>query len=101
MKGDTKDWTDRHDLIIRIASPEVAAKKLGGTRAAVLARRQELGLPVYRLGRRRSKTAKRRWTADEDKLVRTKTIAEVVAKTGRTVGAVKTRRSTLKRRKGR
>jgi hypothetical protein len=33
------------DLVIQIASPEVAAQKLGRTVEAVLARRQELGLP--------------------------------------------------------
>ena len=36
----------RADLVIRIASPEVAAEKLGRTIKEVLARRQELGLPV-------------------------------------------------------
>jgi hypothetical protein len=37
-------WTERHDLVIQIASPEVAAEKLGRTVEAVLARRLELGL---------------------------------------------------------
>src|SRR5438552_2117408 len=43
----TKDaaWTARQDLVVEIASPEVAAEKLGRTVEAVLARRQELGLP--------------------------------------------------------
>jgi hypothetical protein len=40
-----KGWTARQDLVITIASPEVAAEKLGGTVEAVLARRLELGLP--------------------------------------------------------
>jgi hypothetical protein len=35
----------RANLIIEIASPEVAADKLGWTVEAVLARREELGLP--------------------------------------------------------
>jgi hypothetical protein len=38
-------WTERQDLVIQIASPEVAAEKLGRSLAAVLVRRQELGLP--------------------------------------------------------
>jgi hypothetical protein len=38
-------WTARHDLVIRIASPEVAAEKLDRTVEAILARREELGLP--------------------------------------------------------
>jgi hypothetical protein len=38
-------WTERHDLVVQIASPEVAAEKLGRSVAAVLARREELGLP--------------------------------------------------------
>jgi hypothetical protein len=38
-------WTDRHDLLIKVASPEVAAEKLGRTVESVLARRKELGLP--------------------------------------------------------
>jgi hypothetical protein len=38
-------WTAQHDLVIQIASPEVAAEKLGRTVESVLARRQELGLP--------------------------------------------------------
>jgi hypothetical protein len=38
-------WTTRHDLVIQIASPEVAAEKLGRTVESVLARRLELGLP--------------------------------------------------------
>jgi hypothetical protein len=37
-------WTARHDLVIQIASPEVAAEKLGRTVESVLARRLELGL---------------------------------------------------------
>jgi hypothetical protein len=39
------DWTARQDLVVEIASPEVAAEKLGRTVESVLARRQELGLP--------------------------------------------------------
>jgi hypothetical protein len=38
-------WTAQADLVIQIASPEVAAEKLGRTVEAVLARRLELGLP--------------------------------------------------------
>ena len=45
MKLDNAAWTPREDLIVQIASPEVAAEKLGRTVEAVLARRQELGLP--------------------------------------------------------
>ena len=41
MKLDEKTWTERYDPIIRIASPEVAAKKLGCALSVVLARRQE------------------------------------------------------------
>jgi hypothetical protein len=39
------EWTERQDLVVQIASPEVAAEKLGRPLAAVLARRQRLGLP--------------------------------------------------------
>jgi hypothetical protein len=42
---DNGEWTARADLVIQIASPEVAAEKLGRTVESVLARRQELGLP--------------------------------------------------------
>jgi len=42
---DDRAWTEQHDLVIQIASPEVAAEKLGRTVEAVLVRRQELGLP--------------------------------------------------------
>jgi hypothetical protein len=48
MKCESTDnaaWTARTDLVIQIASPEVAAEKLGRTVEAVLARRQQLGLP--------------------------------------------------------
>jgi hypothetical protein len=38
-------WTAQHDLVVQIASPEVAAQKLGRTVESVLARRLELGLP--------------------------------------------------------
>jgi hypothetical protein len=38
-------WTAQHDLVIQVASPEVAAEKLGRTVESVLARRLELGLP--------------------------------------------------------
>jgi len=41
---DDGTWTAHKDLIIQIASPEVAAEKLGRTVNEVLARRQELGL---------------------------------------------------------
>jgi hypothetical protein len=43
--ADETIWTQRHDLVIQIASPEVAAEKLGRSVAAVLARREQLGLP--------------------------------------------------------
>jgi hypothetical protein len=42
---DEIEWTERHDLVIQIASPEVAAEKLGRPLAVVLARREVLGLP--------------------------------------------------------
>ena len=42
---DNGAWTTRADLVIRIASPEVAAEKLGRTVESVLTRRLELGLP--------------------------------------------------------
>jgi len=42
---DNGPWTAREDLVIEIASPEVAAEKLCRTVESVLARRQELGLP--------------------------------------------------------
>ena len=40
-----KGWTAQQDLVITIASPEVAAEKLGLSVELVLARRLELGLP--------------------------------------------------------
>jgi len=43
--SENDEWTARHDQIIQIASPEVAAEKLGRTVKDVLARRQVLGLP--------------------------------------------------------
>jgi len=42
---DNTAWTERQDLVVQIASPEVAAEKLGRPVAAVLARREALGLP--------------------------------------------------------
>ena len=42
---DEMEWTERQDLVIQIASPEVAAEKLGRSLAPVLARREVLGLP--------------------------------------------------------
>ena len=41
---DETTWSTQHDLVVEIASPEVAAEKLGRTVEAVLARRLELGL---------------------------------------------------------
>jgi hypothetical protein len=38
-------WTARQDMVVQIASPEVAAEKLGRTVESILSRRQELGLP--------------------------------------------------------
>jgi len=35
-------WTTRQDLVVEIASPEVAAEKLGRTVESVLARRLEI-----------------------------------------------------------
>jgi hypothetical protein len=48
-------WTARADLVVQIASPEVAAEKLGRTVESVLARRLELGLadPLSRRERRK------------------------------------------------
>ena len=51
-------WTARQDLVVQIASPEVAAEKLGRTVKSVLARRLELKLPdplSSREGRKRQK----------------------------------------------
>ena len=42
---DNAPWTEREDNIIRIASPEIAAEKLGRTLESVRARREALGLP--------------------------------------------------------
>jgi hypothetical protein len=42
---DNGAWTTRQDLVVQIASPEVAAEKLGRTVESVLARREVLGLP--------------------------------------------------------
>ena len=42
---DETKWTERQDLVIQIASPEVAAEKLGRSVEAILARREKLGLP--------------------------------------------------------
>ena len=42
---DKVTWSERHNLVIQIASPEVAAEKLGLTVEVILARREELGLP--------------------------------------------------------
>jgi hypothetical protein len=44
-KPPAKPWTEHYDLVITIASPEVAADKLGRTKAEIMARRKELGLP--------------------------------------------------------
>jgi hypothetical protein len=46
-------WTARQDLVVQIASPEVAADKLGRTVKSVLARRLELGLPDPQSARER------------------------------------------------
>lgn len=43
--ADEVEWTERQDLVVQIASPEVAAEKLRRSVSAVLARRDELGLP--------------------------------------------------------
>ncbi len=48
-------WTVRQDLVVQIASPEVAAEKLGRTVESVLARRQELGLTDPLTSRERHK----------------------------------------------
>jgi len=42
---DSDVWTTQADLVIQVASPEVAAEKLGRTLESVLARREQLGLP--------------------------------------------------------
>ena len=58
----TKDtaWTAQADLVVQIASPDVAAEKLGRTVEAVLARRQELGLPDPLSTRERAKRQQER-----------------------------------------
>lgn len=43
-RTDKIEWTERQDLVVQIASPEVAAEKLRRPLDAVLARRQILGL---------------------------------------------------------
>ena len=55
---DDGSWTARADLIVRIASPEVSADKLGLTIKDVLERRQELGLSAHRARRKRLARAK-------------------------------------------
>jgi hypothetical protein len=52
-------WTARQDLVVEIASPEVAAEKLGRTVKSVLARRSILGLPDPLPTRERRKRQKK------------------------------------------
>jgi hypothetical protein len=40
-------WSARHDMVVQITSPEIAAEKLGRTIESVLARRNDLGLPDF------------------------------------------------------
>jgi hypothetical protein len=56
---DDTTWTAQHDSVIRIASPEVAAEKLGRTVKALLARRLELGLSDPLLQRERLERQKK------------------------------------------
>ncbi len=89
-------WSTRHDEIIKVVSPEVAAEKLERTLAVVLARRRELGLPEYDSRKKQTQGGGLRpWTRQEDALVRKLPPSEVAKRTGRTLGAVRTRRTKL------
>jgi hypothetical protein len=61
-RTDEGEWTERQDLVVQIASPEVAAEKLGRPLNTVLARRQVLGLPDPLSKRERLARAKERLT---------------------------------------
>ena len=89
-------WSTRHDQIIKVVLPEVAAEKLKRNLAVVLARRCELGLPEYDSRKKQTQGGGLRpWTRREDALVRKLPPSEVAKRTGRTIGAVRTRRTRL------
>src|SRR4051794_11537712 len=97
MKPPAKLWTPYYDLVISIASPQVAAEKLGRTVAEVLARRIDLGLPDIATADRRGKARSIPWTAQEDELVRTLSLNDAVKRTKRTRSEVAYRRTALKK----
>ena len=66
----------------------------GGTRRLPVETRRKMS-EAHKLLGSWPPAAGRPWTAEEDALVRTLRIAEVVERTGRTVPAVKNRRITL------
>ena len=95
-KADSATWTAREDAVVEIVSPEVAATKLGRAVAAILNRRRELGLPQREAGNEKTRRgAPRPWTTAEDALVCKLSPLEVAKRTGRTIGAAKTRRTKL------
>ena len=95
-KADKATWTAREDAVVEIVSPEVAAAKLGRAVAAILNRRRELGLPDREAENKKTRRgAPRPWTTAEDALVCKLSPLEVAKRTGRTIGAAKTRRSKL------
>src|SRR5262245_43453975 len=75
---------------------EVVAAQIGRTESAVRQRRCLLGIPNPSELRTSPE-----WTAEEDALVLELSAKEVVARTGRTLGAVYCRRFVLRRRKRR
>jgi hypothetical protein len=100
-KADNATWTAREDAVVEIVSPEVAATKLGRAVAAILNRRRELGLPEREARNDKNRRgAPRPWTAAEDALVRKLSPTEVAKRTGRTIGAAKTRRAKLHKATG-
>jgi hypothetical protein len=100
-KADNATWTAREDAVVEIVSPEVAATKLGRTVTAILDRRRELGLSEPEARNEKDRRGSLRpWTTEEDALVRKLSPPEVAKRTGRTIGAVKTRRAKLSKDAG-
>jgi hypothetical protein len=86
-------WSKEELALLGVVSDPEVSKRTGRSLAAVHVRRRNLGLPAVGEGPKGPRRLD--WTAAEDRVVRTRTVAEAVQRLNRSRGAIHKRREAL------
>jgi predicted DNA-binding transcriptional regulator AlpA len=87
-----REWTDEELDLVRTLPAKEVIERTGRTRGAVYAKYHGLGLPDARFRSSRWNDTAGLWTPEQDELVRHLSPAEAAKLTGRSLGAVYSRR---------